>query len=126
MFSLHAKIVAILLVVVALIGGAWKAYHTIDERGYNRHKAETEARAELQRESNRGRAYAAESAQAGRETVRTVYITKIEKELRHEAKNLDACRLDAGDLSLLQRAAACAREDRPASCRAGEQVRNPG
>ncbi|VTU35518.1 hypothetical protein [Variovorax sp. RA8] len=54
--SLTAKLMAVALVLLALAAGAWKILHDADRAGYARAQAEYQARAELQREANRGRA----------------------------------------------------------------------
>lgn len=122
---MNIRIVAALIIAVALAGFGWWAYSAgkkTVQADWDAERSESARLVRQQQDANRDTARAAEVRYVDRETVRTQTITVIEKELRNEAQNLDACRLDAGDISLLQRAAACAREDRPASCGAGEQV----
>jgi len=118
--SLTAKLVALGLVLLALAAGAWKILHDADRAGYARAQAEYQARAELQREANRGRAGDAERKQAAQTITHTRYITRIVKEIDREATSLASCPLPPAVGRLLNDAAACAREDRPASCGAGD------
>lgn len=118
--SLTAKLVALGLVLLAMAAGVWKVLHNADRAGYARAQAEYQARAELQREVNRGRAGDAERKEAAQTVVRTRYITRIVKELDHAAQDLASCPLPPAVGRLLNDAAACAREDRPASCGAGD------
>lgn len=118
--SLAAKLAALGLVLLALAAGAWKSLHDADRAGYARAQAEYQARAELQREANRGRAGDAERKQATQTIYRDRYITRIVKELDHAAQDLDACPLPPAVGRLLNDAASCAREDRPASCGPGD------
>jgi hypothetical protein len=118
--SLTAKLVAVGLVVLALIAGFWKLWHTADKAGYVRAQAEYQAAAELQRESNRGRARGAEEKQATQTVYRDRYITLKSKEIDHAAKDLASCPLPPAVGRLLNDAARCADEDRPASCGVGD------
>lgn len=118
--SLTAKLVALGLVLLALAAGAWKILHDADRAGYARAQAEYQARAELQREANRGRAGDAERKQAAQTITRTRYITRIVKEIDREATSLASCPLPAAVGRLLNDAARCASEDRPSSCGAGD------
>jgi nitrate/nitrite-specific signal transduction histidine kinase len=118
--SLTAKLVALGVLALALLAGAWKVYHAIDKAGYVRAQTEYQAAAELQRESNRGRARGAEEKQATQTVYRDRYITRIVKEIDHAAKDLDRCPLPPAVGRLLNDAARCADEDRPASCGVGD------
>jgi hypothetical protein len=118
--SLTAKLVAAGLIALALIAGFWKLWHTADKAGYVRAQAEYQAAAELQRESNRGRARGAEEKQAVQTVYRDRYITRIVKEIDHAAQSLASCPLPPAVGRLLNDAARCADEDRPASCGAGD------
>lgn len=111
---MYRWIVTIGIVVVLLAAGAWKAHHL----GIVKGRAEVQAdwdRAKLQaiekREINRDTARKAEIRYVDRETVRTEYLTTTKEELHHESQNLESCRLDAGDISLLNKAAGAARQD---------------
>jgi hypothetical protein len=118
--SLTAKLVALGVLALALLAGAWKVYHTIDKAGYARAQAEYQAAAELRRESNRGRSRAAEEKQAVQTVYRDRYITRKGKEIDHAAKDLARCPVPPAAIGLLNDAAKCADEDRPASCGAGD------
>lgn len=118
--SLAAKLAVLGMIVIALCAGAWKILHDADKAGYARAQAEYQARAELQREANRGRTHQAEQKEAAQTIVRTQYITRIVKEIDREATSLASCPLPPAVGRLLNDAAACAREDRPASCGAGD------
>lgn len=118
--SLTAKLVALGVILLALVAGAWKAYHAIDKAGYVRAQAEYQAAAELQRESNRGRARGAEEKQATQTVYRDRYITLKSKEIDHAAQSLASCPLPPAVGRLLNDASRCADEDRPASCGAGD------
>jgi hypothetical protein len=111
---MYRWIVTIALVLVALAAGAWKAHHSGIVKGRAQVQADWD-RAKLQaiekREENRDTARKAEIRYVDRETVRTEYLTATKKELRDEAENLESCRLDAGDVGLLNKAASAARQD---------------
>jgi hypothetical protein len=111
---MYRWIVAIAIVLAALAAGLRKAHHS----GIVKGRAEVQAdwnRAKLQaiekREVNRDTARKAEIRYVDRETVRTEYLTTTKEELRDEATNLDSCRLDAGDIGLLNKSASAAREN---------------
>ena len=111
---MYRWIVTIGIVVVLLAAGLWKAHHS----GIVKGRAEVQAdwdRAKLQaiekREINRNTARKAEIRYVDRETVRTEYLTTTKEELHHESQNLESCRLDAGDIGLLNKASSSARED---------------
>jgi hypothetical protein len=118
--SLAAKLAVLCVLMLAIAGGAWKILHDADRAGYQRAQAEYQARAELQREANRGRSRKAEEKQAAQTVIRTRYITRIVKELDHAAQDLASCPVPAPVSRLLNDAAQCASEDRPASCGAGD------
>lgn len=118
--SLTAKLVALGLLVLALVAGAWKVHHAIDKAGYTRAQAEYQAAAEMQRESNRGNARQAEEKQATQTVYRDRYIIRIVKEIDHAAQSLASCPVPPAVGRLLNDAARCADEDRPASCGAGD------
>jgi type II secretory pathway pseudopilin PulG len=120
--SMTAKLVALGVIVLALLAGAWKVYHAIDKAGYTRAQAEYQAAAEAQRESNRGRTRVAEEKQAAQTIYRDRYITRTVKELDHAAQDLARCPLPPAAVRLFNDAARCAEQDRPASCGAGDSV----
>jgi hypothetical protein len=111
---MYRWIVTIAVVLTALAAGAWKAHHS----GIVKGRAEVQAdwdRAKLQaiekRELNRDTARKVEIRYVDREIVRTEYLTATKEEMRHETANLESCRLDAGDIGLLNKAASTARQD---------------
>ena len=120
--SLTTKLIAIGVLLLALLAGVWKLWHAADRAGYERSQAEYQAAAELQRETNRGRARQAEEKQAAQEATRERFITRTTKEVGDASKSLASVPLPDDARRLLNNAAACAREDRPASCGAGDGV----
>lgn len=110
--SLTAKLVAVGLIALALLAGAWKVYHAIDKAGYTRAQAEYQAAAEFQREANRGRARVAEEKQAAQTVYRDRYIYRTTKEIDHAAQDLARCPVPRPAVRLLNDAARCAYEDR--------------
>ena len=108
------RIIAAIVIAVALAASHWKAYTA----GKKTVQAEWEIeRAELlkisrqQVDANRDTARKAEIRYVDRETVRTEFLTITQKELANESQNLVSCRLDAGDIGLLNKASSSARED---------------
>jgi hypothetical protein len=120
--SLSAKLVALGLIVLALVAGFWKVWHTADRGGYERSQAEYQARAELQRETNRGRARVAEEKHAARTVYRDRFITNTVKEIRDVPSDGTGCLVAPRVVRLLNDAAACAREDRPGACSVHEPM----
>jgi hypothetical protein len=115
-------------VLLALAAAAlwWKVEHMLaaaEQRGYERRAQEDQQRAELQRESNRGWARKAEEKHAAQQAVREEFLVITETEIRREAAPLASCAVPPAAVRLLNDAAHCAREDRPASCGAGDGVR---
>lgn len=110
--TMRLVIAAISIALTA--AGLWKVHHL----GIVKGRAEIEAertRERMQaiekREVNRDTARKAEIRYVDREIVRTEYLTITKEELRHESANLESCRLDAGDIGLLNKAASTARQD---------------
>ncbi|WP_431107563.1 hypothetical protein [Variovorax paradoxus] len=120
--SLSAKLVALGLIVLALVAGFWKLWHTADRGGYERSQAEYQARAELQRETNRGRARVAEEKHAAQTVHRDRFISKTVKEIRDVPSDGTGCLVAPRVVRLLNDAAACAREDRPSACSVHEPL----
>ncbi len=120
---MYRWIVTIAIVLAALAAGAWKAHHMGIVKGRNQVQDawDDEKRLALEsRERNRDTARKAEIRFVDREIVRTEFLTVTKEELRNESANLESCRLDAGDIGLLNKAAGAAREDRPASGGVGD------
>jgi hypothetical protein len=118
--SLTAKLVALGVLVLALLAGAWKVHHAIDKGGYDRAQAEYQAAAELRRESNRGRSRATEEKQAVQTVYRDRYITLKSKEIDHAAQDLARCPVPPAVGRLLNDAATCAEQDRCPTSGAGD------
>lgn len=124
-FPWWAKPLALLLLVAGLIGGyAWWQHRT-EQRGAMQERARLEAQADLQREANRGRMRDIEASYTARTVYRDRFITKVITEIHDAAAPLASCPVPDAAVGLLNRAAQCAREARPASCGAGDGVRNP-
>ncbi len=112
-------------VVAAIVATGWRIHHNIDQAGYDRAQAEYQAAAELQREANRGRSREAEQKQALQTVYRDRFITNTVKEIQYVTQNLAACVLSPGAVGMLNDAARCAGEDRPAACGAGDGLPAP-
>lgn len=116
-------------VAAALAGAFFYVKHLerkADAAGYARSQAEYAAAAELQRETNRGRARGAEVKEAAQAVYRTRYITRTAKEVDRVTSNLAFCPVPPAAVQLLNDAAKCASEDRPAACGADSGVPAPG
>lgn len=119
-----------LVLVAALLAAAFFYVRHLereaDAAGYARSQAEYAAAAELQRESNRGRAHQAEVKEAAQTVYRDRYITKTVKEIQYVTREMASCPVSPAAVRLLNDAAKCASEDRPASCGADGTVRPAG
>lgn len=119
-----------LIAIAAVVAGAFfyvkHLERQADAAGYARSQAEYAAAAELQRESNRGRAHGAEVKEAAQTVYRTRYITRTVKEIERVTSDLATCPVPPAAVQLLNDAAKCASEDRPASCGADDGVPAPG
>jgi len=102
----------------ALAGGAWKAYvmgkNTVQAEWVIEREAANEKARET-RERNRSTALTAEKIYIDRERVRTEFLVTTQKEVINETANLATCKLDPGDIRVLNDAANRIREDRPAA-----------
>jgi hypothetical protein len=76
----------------------------------------SERATELQREGNRGRAAEVEQRVVTQTVYRDRFITMTVKEIERVTEPMAACPVPADAVRLLNDAARCAREDRPASC----------
>lgn len=121
---MNRLIVAVLIAVAAVAGYAWWQHRT-EQRGAQAERARLEAMADLQREANRGRARDIEQAHASQTVYRDRFFTETIVEIRHAAAPLASCPVPDAAVRLLNAASECAREDRPASCAAGDGVRDP-
>jgi uncharacterized protein HemX len=116
---------------IAWVRGIQKEAYT---HGYTAaQKACSDAQAEANRlevlrtSKERERTRAVELGHAAKQATLTHTITQIITELKNETTNLATCQLDAGDISLLNRAAAAARAagDTAAPSGAGDALRGP-
>ena len=82
----------------------------------------SERATELQREGNRGRAAEVEQRVGAQTVYRDRFITKTVKEIERVTEPMAACPVPSGAVRLLNDAARCAREDRPAACGADDAV----
>jgi hypothetical protein len=111
---MNVKIIAALILAVFLAGTHWKAYTSgkaAITKEWELDRAESAKLARFQQDANRDTARKAEIRYVDRETVRTEFLTITEKDLANESANLTVCRLDDGDIGLLNKAASTARED---------------
>jgi hypothetical protein len=110
----NIRIIIAIIIAVALAASHWKAYTSGKKNvqiKWDLHTAEIERLARKQQDDNRDKARSAEVRYVDRERVRVETITEILKELPNETANLESCRLDAGDIGLLNKAARTAREN---------------
>lgn len=119
-----------LIACAAALAGAFFYVKHLERRadaaGYARSQGEYAAAAELQRESNRGRAHGAEVKEATQTVYRTRYITRTVKEIERVTSDLASCPVPPAAVQLLNDAAKCASEDRSAACGADGGVLAPG
>jgi len=115
------------LVILALAVGSMFALH---HYGQTRYKAGQAAQlavdreiADQQRERNRDLQRSAEKKYTVQTEVRDRFFTETILEVRHEAAPLATCPVPESLRLRLNEAAACARQDRPASCSVGDEVR---
>lgn len=113
-----------LLAAAAVAGYLWWEHRT-EQAGALAERQRLEAVADLQREANRDRSRIADQGYADRTVYRDRFITQTITEVRHETAGLALCPLSARAVRLLNAAADCASEDRPAACGAGDGVRAP-
>lgn len=90
------------------------------DEGRQEVRAEYQAQALAQAERNRELQRAAEKRYVVQAEARERVITETIVEVRHAAESLAACPVPEPARRLLNRAAECAREDRPASCGPGD------
>lgn len=111
--SITSKLVALGLIVLALVAGVWKLWHTADKAGYDRAQAGYQAAAEKQREANRLTAGKVEKKESVRVVYRDRVITKTITEIRDATAPLATCPIPAAARILLNDAAREARENTP-------------
>lgn len=124
--SLSTRLI-VLGVLAALAVGAWfRLTAHYEGIGYARAQGEARQVAEAQAERNRELQRAAEKRYTVQAEVRERVITETIVEVRHATASLASCPVPEPARRLLNDAAACAREDRPAACGTGEPVPAPG
>jgi hypothetical protein len=117
------KPLALLLLVAGLITGYYWWRHRVAAEAVQMEQARVEHIAEQQRQANRSRSRDAETRYSTQTVIRERFITQTIMEVRHATDSLAACPVPEPAIRLLNRAAECARENRPASCGAGDSVR---
>lgn len=123
--SLTARLIILAAIVAAAVAGWWRLTAYYEGRGYTRAQAEARALADEQRERNRDLQRAAELRYTVTTAARERVITQIQTEVRYVTQHLATCPIGADGVGLLNRAAECAREDRPAACSSSDGVPNP-
>lgn len=108
---------------VVIVGGVilWNGYiggerREADAAGYKRALDEARIVADAQAERNRELQRMAERRYVVQAGVRDRFIVQTVTEVRHATVHLASCPVGADGVRLLNDAAACAREDRPATC----------
>jgi hypothetical protein len=115
----HQLVAALVLSVAAVGGYKWWEYRT-EQAAALAERQRLEHVADLQREANRARSRAAETAYAERVIYRDRFITRTKIEVRHATADLSLCRLNDDAIRLLNDAAECAADDRGPACVAGD------
>jgi hypothetical protein len=110
---MYARLVIAAIFVALTAAGLWKVHHLGIVKGRAQVQADWDReklRAIEKREVNRDTARKAEIRYVDREVIRTEFLTAAKEELKNETTNLESCRLDAGDIGLLNKAASTARD----------------
>jgi hypothetical protein len=123
--SIWAKLASLCILVLAILAGLWKVWHTADAAGYARAQAEAQAVATAQAQRNAELMRAAELRYTVMQPVREKLITQTITEVRYETANLAACPVSAGAVRLLNAAAICASSNSAAACGPGDAVPAP-
>jgi len=118
------RILALVVLALALVAFGWVKGAQHGQVRLEAYQVAEERIANGQRDANRTRARKAEEKQAAQTVYRDRFITNTVTEVRYVTQPLAACPVPGPAVRLLNDAATCAREDRPASCGAGEQVRD--
>lgn len=105
--------------------GGWHLRARIADGDMARHLSEQAHQAELQRIANRDRSRTAETGEGERVVYRDRVITKSVTEVRHATAPLADCPIPPTAVRVLNDAARCAREGRPATCFADPAVPGP-
>lgn len=129
MIPFYAKVA---IGAVVIVGGVilWNGYIGGERReafAAGQKDAQDKARvvADAQAERNRELQRAAEKRYVVQAGVRDRFIVQTVREVRHATVHLATCPVGADGVRLLNDAAACAREDRPATCGADASVPSP-
>lgn len=112
------RLVAALAIAIALAASHWKVYRLGAQGAELACSAERTAAAQAAQakaDANRTTARAAEVRYAVRDQVRVVTLRETLEVVKNETQNLAACRLDAGDVGVLNAAANRAGGNRPAA-----------
>lgn len=129
MTDIRNPAIAALVVVALVLAGLLlhqRAQTALARQALSDYQLASERATELQREGNRGRAAGVEQRVVTQTVYRDRFITKTVKEIERVTEPMAACPVPAGAVRLLNDAARCAREDRPASCGADDAVLNAG
>lgn len=129
MADIRNPVIAVLGVVALALAGLLlhqRAQTAQARQALSDYQLASERATELQRESNRGRAAEVEQRVVVQTVYRDRFITKTIKEIERVTEPLAACPLPAGAIRLLNDAARCAREDRPAACGADDAMPDAG
>lgn len=123
----YAREAGAVLLLAALATSHWYAYRLggqgVQAR-FDRYVAAGDRAAIRQSDSNRERAIEVEERIVVQTLYRDRFITQTVKEIEHAAQPLALCPVPADAIRLLNDAARCAREDRPAAC--GADAALPG
>lgn len=125
--SIYARLALVLVIVASIAAAWWKFEHALnarEARGYARAQQEAKEVADAQAQRNRDLQRAAELRYTVQTEARDRFITKTVTEVRYATQPLAACPVPVDAVRLLNDAATCASENRPASCGAGEQMRD--
>jgi leucyl aminopeptidase (aminopeptidase T) len=124
--SIWAKLASLCILVLAILAGLWKVWHTADKAGYERAQAEAQAVATAQAQRNAELMRAAELRYTVMQPVREKLITQTLTEVRYVTTNLAACVLEPDAVRMLNDAAICASSNSAAACGPGDGLRPPG
>lgn len=121
--------IALAALCAALIGGvAWGVHsynESLREEGRGEVRTAMNEQMQAQRDRNIELQRAAEKKYTVAAEVRDRFITRTVTEVRNATVSLASCPVGADAVRLLNNAARCAGEDRPASCGAGDEVQPP-
>lgn len=121
----YARQAGAALLLAALAGAIWYAYRQgaqSVQTKFDAYITAAERAAVRQTEQNRDRAIEVEERVVFQNLYRDRFITKTAKEIERVTEPLAACAIPPAAVGMLNDAAACAREDRPASCGADDSL----